>query len=62
MDIHGLIAGGGRGGFIPAETLVHNGTAGDNDNDGGTLTQQVQENISTAYKYSMKPLMGNTVV
>ena len=30
-----------RGGFIPAETLVHNGTAGDNGTAGGTLNQSV---------------------
>ena len=27
--------------FIPAETLVQNGTAGDNDTTGGTLNQPV---------------------
>ena len=31
-----------RAGFIPAETLVHNGTAGDSDTAGGTLTQIVR--------------------
>ena len=30
-----------RGGFIPAETLVQNGTAGDNGITGGTLAQSV---------------------
>ena len=28
-----------RGGFIPAETLVQNGTAGDTSTAGGTLSQ-----------------------
>ena len=31
-----------RGGFIHAETLVLNGTAGDNSTAGGTLKQPVQ--------------------
>ena len=31
-----------RGGFIHAETLVQNGTAGDNTTAGGTLNQPVQ--------------------
>ena len=30
-----------RGGFIPAETLVQNSTAGDNGTAGGTLSQPV---------------------
>ena len=30
-----------RGGFIPAETLVQNGTAGDNDTASGTLNEPV---------------------
>ena len=30
-----------RGGFIPAETLVQNGTAGDNGTAGGILNQLV---------------------
>ena len=40
---HGRIAQGGpyARGIIPAETLVQNGTAGDNDTAGGTLNQQV---------------------
>ena len=29
-----------RAGFNPAETLVQNGTAGDNDTAGGTLVQK----------------------
>ena len=33
--------GGGIGGFIPAETLVHNGTAGDNGTPCGTLNQPI---------------------
>ena len=33
--------GGGMGGFILAETLVQNGTAGDNGTAGGTSNQPV---------------------
>ena len=33
--------GGSRGGFIPAEILVQNGTTGDNGTNGGTLSQPV---------------------
>ena len=38
QDIHGRIAGA-RGGFIPAEALVENGTAGNNGTAGRTLNQ-----------------------
>ena len=42
VHIHGgTNRGGPRGGFIPAETLLQNGTAGRNDTAGGTLNQPV---------------------
>ena len=41
LHTHGRIAGGSRGDFIHAETLIHNGTAGENGPAGGTLHQPV---------------------
>ena len=41
------------GGFIPAENLVQNGTAGDNGTAGGTLNQPV-----LGFLQGMKPPVG----
>ena len=43
-----------KAGFIPAETLVQNGTGGDNGTGGGTLTIQ----YSTRFSPVVKPHLG----
>ena len=52
MHVDGRNAGVLRGWFIPAETLVQNGTADDNVTAGGTLNQPV---LGFWYGYMIKP-------